>query len=103
LDSAVEDEANVPELSEEGAAEEVVPHFSLHAIAGVRLNDMMQIHITLSTTSLVALLDSGSTHNFISEAAAQWTGLPLQHCPRMTATVTNGELPGRHSPGRVHR
>jgi hypothetical protein len=60
---------------EQGAAEEVLPHFSLHAIAGVRLNDMMQIHITLSTTSLVALLDSGSTHNFISEAVVQWTEL----------------------------
>jgi hypothetical protein len=50
----------------------------------------VQIHITLGTTSLVALLDSGSTH-FISEATVQRTGLPLQHWLRMTATVANGE------------
>jgi hypothetical protein len=43
LDSAVEDEADVPELLEEGATEEVVPHFSLHAIVVVCLNDTMQI------------------------------------------------------------
>jgi hypothetical protein len=34
------------------------------------------------------LLDSGSTHNFISESAAQ---LPLQHRPRLTATVANDD------------
>jgi hypothetical protein len=37
------------------------------------------------------LLDSGSTHNFISESAAQRTGLPLQHRPRLTATVANDD------------
>ena len=41
--------------------------------------------------SLIALLDSGSTHNFISEAAAQRTGLPLQHRPHLTAMVANGK------------
>ena len=38
-----------------------------------------------------ALLDSGSTHNFIAEDAALCTGLPLQHRPRLTVTVANGE------------
>jgi predicted aspartyl protease len=37
------------------------------------------------------LLDSGSTHNFISEEAARRTGLPLQQRPRLTAMVANGE------------
>jgi hypothetical protein len=49
----------------------------------------MQIRVVLGGTSLVALLDSGSTHNFISEAAVQRTGLPLQHRPQLTATVAN--------------
>ena len=55
---------------EEGATE-TSPHFSLHAIASVHFSDTMQIQVTLGDTSLIALLDSGSTHNFISEAAAQ--------------------------------
>jgi hypothetical protein len=69
LDSAVEDEEDVLEPSEASAAEEI-PHLSLHAIAGVHRSDTMQIHIRLGDTSLVALLDLGSTHNFISKAAA---------------------------------
>lgn len=44
LDSAVEDE-EATELAEERATEEVVPHFSFHAIAGVSLNKTMQIHL----------------------------------------------------------
>jgi hypothetical protein len=91
LDSAVEDEANAPESSKEGATEDVVSHFFLHTIARVRLNDTMQIHIKLGNTSLIVLLDLRSTHNFIFEAAAQWSGLPIQHRSCMTATVANGE------------
>jgi hypothetical protein len=51
--------------------------FSLQAIARVRFVDTMQVPVMLGNSRLVALLDSGSTHNFISEAAAQWIGLPL--------------------------
>ena len=40
---------------------------------------------------LIALLDTGSTHNFISKGVAQQTGLPIQSHPRLTATVANGE------------
>ena len=47
------------------------PVFSLHAVAGVPICDMMQINVSLGTTTLVALLDTGSTHNFIAEAAAR--------------------------------
>jgi hypothetical protein len=46
--------------------------------AGVPMADTMQIAVTLGATSLVALLDSGSTHNFISEVAARRFGLPLR-------------------------
>ncbi|KAI4302130.1 hypothetical protein MLD38_037914 [Melastoma candidum] len=90
LEGMVEDEEEVPESTEEVIAEGS-PHFSLHAIAGVPFGNTMQLGIELGGASLVALLDSGSTHNFISEAAAQRTGLPLQHRPHLTATVANGE------------
>ena len=40
---------------------------------------------------LTALLDTGSTHNFIAETAATRTGLQVFSDPRLTATVANGE------------
>jgi len=73
------------------AAEGDAPFFSLQALAGVPVADTMQVTVGLGPASLVALLDSGSTHNFISEAAALRTGLPLQQGPRLTAMVANGE------------
>jgi hypothetical protein len=65
--------------------------FSLQALARVAFTDTMQLEVGLESASLVALLDSGSTHNLISEAADLRTGLPLQHQPRLMAVVTNGE------------
>jgi hypothetical protein len=67
------------------------PCFSLQAVAGVATADTMQITVTLGPVSLVALLDSGSTHNFISATAAHRSGLPIQRRPRLTAMVANGE------------
>eukprot|EP00267_Zea_mays_P046571 XP_020398954.1 uncharacterized protein LOC109942005 [Zea mays] len=75
----------------EDVGTEETPVFSLQALAGVALTDTMQLQVTLGATSLVAMLDSGSTHNFISEVAAARTGLPLEHRPRLTAMVANGE------------
>jgi hypothetical protein len=72
-------------------ADDDAPCFSLQVLAGVPVTDTMQIIVALGAASLVALLDSGSTHNFISEAVAQRTGLPLHQRPRLTALVANGE------------
>jgi predicted aspartyl protease len=47
--------------------------------------------VTLGGASLITLVDTGSTHNFIGEEAAWRTGLPAQPRPRLTATVANGE------------
>jgi hypothetical protein len=67
------------------------PCFSLQVVAGVSMAGTMQIAMALGVASLVALLDSGSTHNFISEAAARRSGLPLHQRPHLTALVANGE------------
>jgi hypothetical protein len=53
--------------------------------------DSMQVQASLGATTLVTLLDTGSTHNFITEDAARRTGLPIQPRPRLTATVANDE------------
>ena len=68
-----------------------VPIFSLHAVAGVPCGGTLQIAVSLGGTKLIALLDSGSTHNFISNNAAPRTGLMVEPRPRLTAIVANGE------------
>jgi hypothetical protein len=67
------------------------PCFSLQAVAGVPMAGTMQITVALSVASLITLLDSGSTHNFISEEAARRSGLPLHQRPCLTALVANSE------------
>jgi hypothetical protein len=79
------------DAADTGGADTDAPCFSLQAVAGVAPADTMQITVTLGPASLVALLDSGSTHNFISAAAAHQSGIPIQRRPRLTAMVANGE------------
>jgi hypothetical protein len=67
------------------------PVFSLRAVAGVPSCDTLQVRVDLGAVTLVALLDTGSTHNFIGEDAAHRSGLAIQPRPRLTATVANGE------------
>ncbi|XP_044431667.1 uncharacterized protein [Triticum aestivum] len=51
----------------------------------------MQMHVTLGGVSLLALIDSGSTHNFIAEEAAARATLPSPTTEKMRVTVANGE------------
>lgn len=83
------------------------PIFSLHAVAGVPLYDTIQVRASLGTTTVVALLDTGSTHNFIVERATHRSRLPIQPFPWLTATVANSEkitCPGviRDAPVTTH-
>jgi hypothetical protein len=50
--------------------EEEEPLISLHAIAGVRTEDTMQVRIQVGDKEFTALIDTGSTHNFFSAQAA---------------------------------
>jgi hypothetical protein len=67
------------------------PVFSLQAVAGVPPCDTMQVRVKVGAVTLTALLDTGSSHNFIAEEAARRTNLPVQSKPRLTATMANGE------------
>jgi len=70
---------------------EETPVFSLHVVEGVPTCNTVQLKVDLGAASFVALVDTGSTHSFIGEAAAQRTGWTIQPHPRLTATVANGE------------
>lgn len=67
------------------------PHISLHAIAGIRTSEMMQVRLELGGASLLALLDSGLTNNFVSEDAAARTSLQHLSQGNMKVMVANSE------------
>jgi hypothetical protein len=67
------------------------PVFSLHAIAVVAVGNTVQLKVLLGTATFIALVDTGSTHSFIGEAAARRTGLHIEPRPWLTAIVANGE------------
>lgn len=81
------------ELSEEPDEAESADllQISLCAITGIKSAETMQIVVCIGNRQLRALLDSGSSHNFISDQAATQISLPLQSKANLFATVANGD------------
>jgi hypothetical protein len=71
----------------------MTPEILLHALTGIRSPRFRTIHIgvTLGSIRLEALLDSGSTHNFINEGMARHLGLKIRQQHGMFITVGNGD------------
>ena len=67
------------------------PMISLSAITGIRAPSTMQLQVRIGAHHLTALLDSGSTHNFISTEAAGRVGVPLQDSRGAHVVVANGD------------
>jgi hypothetical protein len=64
---------------------------SLHAVAGIPTENTMVVHTTIQGQRLLALLDTGSTHNFIQGAALQKLGLATAAGDQLRVTVANGD------------
>lgn len=85
------DEADpqVPHEDEPGA--DLPPLISLHAITGIRTDDTMQLRLTIGSHVLTTLVDTRSTHNFISTEAATRVGLHLEDSRGARVAVANGD------------
>ncbi|XP_068639378.1 uncharacterized protein [Aristolochia californica] len=83
-----EDEEEAPPV-EEVATDE--PEVSIHAITGLQTTSTMQLCVLVDAQPLVALVDLGSTHNFISLTAAKYLQLPVQSQPTASVSVANGD------------
>nr|XP_045087225.1 uncharacterized protein LOC123494838 [Aegilops tauschii subsp. strangulata] len=64
---------------------------SLHALAGIRGEQTMLLPVTVHGERLVALLDTGSTHNFLPAATMRRLALPTTDGERLRITVANGD------------
>ena len=71
--------------------EDQLPLISLHAIAGLTTNDTMKVNVKIGESVLCALLDSGSSSNFISLEAADHIGLHLHDSNGASVIVANGD------------
>ncbi|WVZ53447.1 hypothetical protein U9M48_004387 [Paspalum notatum var. saurae] len=86
-----EDDDDTEDKDERDDAAATEPVISLHAIAGVTASQTMQVPVVLGATTVASLIDSGSTHNFISESAAAKTGLAFPQRAGMRVAVANGK------------
>ena len=64
---------------------------SLYALAGIRNEHTMLLLVTLHGERLVALLDTGSTHNFLPAATMRRLGLEPTGGDHLRVTVANGD------------
>jgi hypothetical protein len=88
IDFADVDDTDTGETADETTEEPII---LVLAISGVRTKETMQLAISIGGASFRTLLDSGSTHNFITEDAAARTNLTL--APRGGMRVTVADTP----------
>ena len=95
------DDTEEPAAAAAISATDDAPGISLHAISGVRARgcQTMKVRISIAGVTGVALLDSGSSHNFIDVNMAQRAGVRLIPCPNLSVTVANGDRVA--SPGKA--
>jgi hypothetical protein len=71
--------------------DDTTPLISLNAITGIAAIETMKLLVHLGSDTITALVDSGSTHSFISTEAACRLHLDPLFCPDLQVTVANGD------------
>ena len=85
------DEPDDDPPTEQPAFDPEKPMISLSAVTGIRARDTMQLRVTIGAHDFTALLDSGSTHNFINPDAASRAGLQFTDSNGAHVIVANGD------------
>jgi hypothetical protein len=67
------------------------PYILLHAIMGLSCTETMQLAVRLNDDMLCALVNSGSTHSFISVSAASCLHLDSQPLFGLHVSIANGD------------
>jgi hypothetical protein len=71
----------------------VEPTISIHALIGIQpsMGRTMQVYITINDAKLWALLDSGSTHNFVDSEATEQAGIIFRAQAGLRVAVANND------------
>ncbi|XP_038982040.1 uncharacterized protein LOC103710315 isoform X1 [Phoenix dactylifera] len=81
------------DLHGEGQTEEgAQPVISLHALSGWTGPKTMRVMARIQEQPLTVLIDSGSTHNFVSDRIAKQLQLPIDATVQFGVRVANGEI-----------
>lgn len=84
------DDARTPDTEDSRPAMDT-PVLSLHAMTGICTEAIMQLHYSIANQQFVALLDSGSSHNFIHPVVARQASLAFHSSAGAHITVANGD------------
>lgn len=81
------------ELDDDNAADEPSEQakISLHALTGIQASRTMQLQVNIAGHTVLALVDSGSTHNFIAKGTAHRLGVACADRNRLSVVVANGD------------
>jgi len=79
------------QLNQEKYEELTGPSITLHALSRWTAPKTMRITAMIGSCNVIILIDSGSTHNFISERTANLLRLPVVPTETFTVHVVNGE------------
>ena len=72
--------------------EVVEPEITLYALVGSPTPGTMRVKGKVNSVSLVILVDSGSTHNFIDAAVISVLHIPVDNSQILEVKVANGDI-----------
>jgi hypothetical protein len=81
----------VPAVDDDDSLPAEVPTISVRALTWICTGQTMQLMVSVGDAQLKALVDLGSTHNFLSEQAAKCARVQLHSGTHVQVTVANGD------------
>jgi predicted aspartyl protease len=91
IEACSEDEEDDVDMEMEALESSKTPSISLHAISGGNAPETMRVVGVIQAVPTTILLDSGSSHNFLSESLAQRLNLQPVRKGRIRVMVASGE------------
>jgi hypothetical protein len=87
-----DDAVQALELLEETAVPAACSQISVDALAGTAGEETIRIRALVGNQVMLLLIDSGSTHTFVTKQFAERAGCPISAAPAMPVKVANGQM-----------